>query len=134
MVEKELQEKILAYRLFEVRLDGLINQRNLVLNKLTEIDETFKTIEEITKQPTEILFPIGGEAHAYGKIVDQKKFIVEIGAGVALEKTVDEAKEFLSKRQRELEKVLNELQNEILIVSGNMEKLRPEIESLAKQR
>jgi prefoldin alpha subunit len=133
MVEKELQEKLLAYRLFEVKLDGLIKQRNLVLNKLAEIDETFKTIEEIAKQPAEILLPIGSEAHAYGKIVDSKKLIVEIGAGVALEKTVEEAKHFLSGKQKELEKVLKELQNEILVVTSNMENLRPEIERLAKQ-
>jgi len=130
---KELEEKILAYRILEARLDSLLKQRELIASKIVEIQTTLQSIEEIGKAKGETLFPIGSEAYTFGRITDKKKLIVEIGANVAMEKTVDEGKEILNKRRDEMENALNRLQKNILEISSSIEALGPEIRELTKK-
>jgi prefoldin alpha subunit len=128
MEKKELQEKIVAYRLLESRLDGLIKQRDLLISKLAEMQTTLNSIDEIEKSEEEVLFPLGSEAYSFGKVVDKKKMIVEIGANVALEKTPEEGKEILKKRMEEIEKALNSIQQGIIEAFSALNQLGPEIQ------
>jgi len=130
--QKELQEKIITYRILESRLDSLLKQRDVLASKLIEIQITLQSINEIEKSKEEILFPIGSEAYTFGKVIDKKKVIVEIGANVALEKTVEEGKKILDKRRLEIENALNTVQKNIIEISSGLEQLGPEIEELAK--
>jgi prefoldin alpha subunit len=133
MVEqKELQEKLLTYRILEARLNSLLKQREMILNKLAEIQSTLASIDEIEKSDN-VLFSIGSEAYTLGKIIDKKNLIVEVGANVALEKTIEEGKETLNKRRSELESGLNSVQKEMIEISVAMEKLGPEIQKLGEK-
>ena len=128
MEEKELQEKVLAYRMLEAQLDGLLKQRDLVVNKISEIKTTIETIKDVEDKTDDILIPIGSEAYKYGKLSDKKTMIVEIGANVALEKTVDEAKQTLNAREKELETALESLQGDIGRATHVMRRLGPELQ------
>lgn len=130
---KDLQEKILAYRILEARLDSLVKQRDLLANKILEIQISLNSIDEISKSNEEILFPIGSQAYAFGKVIEKNKLIVEIGAGVALEKNVGEAKEILNRRKKEIESGLGEVQKSVLEISAGLELLGPEINELVKE-
>jgi len=131
--EKELQEKMLTYRILEARLESLLKQRDMVASKLLEIQTTLASMNEIEKSNEEILFPIGAEAYTFGKVIDKKKFIVDIGANVALEKTAEEGKQILNKRKEEMENVLNSMQTDIAQISSTLEVLGPEIQMMAEQ-
>lgn len=133
MSEKELQEKIMVYRIVESRLDALIRQRDLFLNKIVELQNTIASIDEIAKSKGEILFPIGSEAYSFGKIVDKDKIIVEIGAGVALEKNFDEAKEIIQKRRADIELAVKEIQEDAQKLSELLSSLQFEIQHLAEK-
>jgi prefoldin alpha subunit len=131
MTEKELQEKLLIYRILEANFNSLMKERETLLAKLVEIQTTLQSIEEIKKSDN-ILFAIGSEAYAFGKIKEKEKLIVEVGSGVALEKTFEEAKKTLDKRRLEIEKTLNEVERNIIEISSKLQELAPEIEKLAK--
>ena len=133
MNEKDLQEKIFTYRVLEARLESLVKQRDLLVNKIMELQSTLQSIDELSKSDGEILFPVGGEAYASGKLVAKDKLIVEIGANVALEKTIEEGKAILSKRKTEIENGANQIQQEILKVSNAVNQLGPELQELAKE-
>lgn len=131
MEEKELQEKLLTYRILEARLNSLIKEREILISKIVEIQTTLQSIEEI-KKSNDLLFALGSEAYGFGKIKDKKKVIVEVGGGVALEKTTEEAKKTLEERKLEIEKALNEIERNIVEISSRLKELAPEIEKLAK--
>jgi prefoldin alpha subunit len=131
--EKELQEKVMMYRIIESRLDALIRQRDLFLNKMAEMQNTLASIEEIEKTNEEILFPIGSEAYAPGKVVDKNKIIVEIGAGVALEKNFAEAKEIILTRSDDIEKAVREIQQDVQKLDMSLNVLEPEIRDLMQK-
>lgn len=131
MEEKEFQEKLLTYRILEARLNSLIKEREILISKILEIQTTLQSIGEIKKSDN-LLFALGSEAYGFGKIKNKEKVIVEVGGGVALEKTTDEAKKTLEKRRLEIEKALNEIERSIVEISSKLQELAPEIEKLAK--
>jgi len=51
---------------------------------------------------------------------DNKKVIVGAGAGISVEKTIDEAKEILKSRNNELENTMNKLQNAIVEINNKL--------------
>jgi len=131
-MERELEERIVAYRILESRLDGLLKQRDMVVSKMIELDTTLKSMDDIEKSE-EVLFPLGSETYTFGKVIDKKRMIVEIGSGIVLEKTVEEAKEIMKKRRTELENILNNVQNEVMQVSSSLDVLGPEIRELSEK-
>ena len=131
--EKELQEKMFIYRTLESRLEALARQRDLVSSKIVEIMSTTSSIDEIDKNQENILFKLGGEAYTCGNVTDKNKILVEIGAGIILEKSIEDGKETLNKRKQEMENVLKEIQNNILQVSNAINQLGPEINELIQK-
>lgn len=129
---KEFQEKVIMYRVLEARLDSLLKQRELLNSKLLEIQTTLQSINEIIRSDGGVLFPIGSEAYTFGKVIDKKKIIVDIGANAALEKTVGEGKKTLENRGKEIRETLDAIQKSIMQISANLERLGPEIEDMAK--
>ncbi len=121
--EKQLKEKLMAYRALESRISTLAKQQNMFASKTLEIQSTIESIDEIKKGAKDILFPLGSAAYTKGAIADRNKLIVEVGAGVALEKTSDEAKMILEKRKKELEEAMGVLQKEIQSISAMMQKI-----------
>src|SRR5437870_2303651 len=107
--DNEFREKLLTYRYLEARLESLGAQKNIILNKITEIIATLSSIEELVRNDN-ILFPIGSEAFIPGKVIEKNKVIVEIGANIALEKNIEQAKTILDKRKKELEKTNIEME------------------------
>ena len=113
MKEDQIREKVAAFRILESRLEALARQREIISNKILEIDSTVRSIKEVSKTKDDVLFPLGSEAYTFGKMGEEKNFIVEIGANVALEKTGEEAIVILNKRKSELETIMKSSQEEI---------------------
>ena len=131
--EQELQEKMMLYKTLESRLEVFGRQRELVSTKVVEILSTLSSIEEIGKKQESVLFKLGSEAYVNGQITDGNKILVEIGAGVVLEKPLEEGKQILNKRKEEMENALNEIQTNISQLSGAINKLAPEINELMQK-
>jgi prefoldin alpha subunit len=132
-MEKELQERAIVYRTLEARLNSLLSQRDLIISKISEIQSTLESINEIEKSE-KVLFPLGSEAHTFGKIIEKNKILVEIGAGIALEKNIEESKELLNKRYSELQNALAQTQKNILNVSGAINELSKEVQKLTSEK
>jgi len=133
MTEKELQEKILTYRVMEARVDGLAKQRDMLINKIMELQSTLNSMDDLKKSDGEVIFPIGSEAYKVARAIEKDKLIVEVGANIALEKTTEEGKIILDKRKRELENFINQVQQEIAKVSNAISQLQPEIQEMANK-
>lgn len=130
--DKDLQEKMLIYRTLESRLETLAKQREIASNKIVEIASTISGIDEI-KNNKGVLFKLGGEAYTHGTVNDKDKILVEIGAGIVLEKSIEDGKGILNKRKEEMETALKEIQSNISQLSGAMAQLGPEINELIQK-
>jgi prefoldin alpha subunit len=128
--DKDLQEKILTYRVLEARLDSAIKQRELLLNKIFELENTLIGIEETEKSNSETLFSLGSDVFVTGKPTNKEKLIVGIGSNILLEKTYDDGIVIINNRKDEIEKELKAVQNEIAQLSSTIQTLTPEIQSM----
>lgn len=131
--ENTLEGKIMEYRVLESRLNAVAKQREVIVSKMIEMQNTVSSIDEIAKGKGKTLFPIGSAAYVPGKVESKEKMIVEVGAGVALEMDMESTKKILNKRLKDLEMAMLNLQKETEKVSGEIEKLAPEIQRLSTQ-
>src|SRR3990170_4044321 len=131
--KKELQEKILTYRILESKLDSLLKQRDMMTSRFLEVQNAIQSIDEIEKSKNEILFPIGSGVYTVGKVAEKDKLIVEIGANVAIEKNPGEGKQMLTKRKSDIENGLNSIQMGIAEISSSLEQLGQEIQELSEK-
>jgi prefoldin alpha subunit len=132
MEERDLQEKVAVYRVLEARLEAAIKQRDSIASRIVEMQAVKESIGELEKSD-DVIFPVGSDVFAFGKIAEKKKVMVAVGAGVVMEKSIAEAKEILDKRREEMEQVMKEVQGNIEKVSSTLEQLGSEIQSTMEQ-
>jgi len=133
--EKELQEKVLVYQIMQKHLEELGQSALLLDRKYAEIEAAREAFEDITKlkEKNEVLVPIGNGIFSHGKITETQKFLVEVGAGILMEKDPESARKFLEEKKNEIEKLAEELQAEINETSERMNSLAAEIEKAASK-
>ena len=99
---------------------------------LTELKVSNLTLEGLEKEKkgTELFVPIGGGSYVKTKLETSKKVVVGVGADVAVEKTVKEAKEELETRIAELEKTREGLGQQLRQVFGRIQQNRTMMEEI----
>ncbi|RLI90093.1 MAG: prefoldin subunit alpha [Candidatus Altiarchaeales archaeon] len=120
--QRELQRILIEADNYRKQIDSLSAQIQIVENKRMEIDSTIETMDSLKENRigTEILVPIGSNSFVRAELKDNKKVIVEIGAGISVEKTIDEAKEILKMRNKELENTMNKLQSAVAEIKNKL--------------
>ena len=134
MNQDKLQEKLVRYQILDSRVKVLMKRRELLVAKILEIETTLVTIGEIEKKKEEDLFlPLGSGVHVFGNLKRTKKMIVELGANIAIEESVEKTKKILKKRMNVLTKGLQTIENEMVNLSNEMLKLEPEIRAMMEK-
>jgi prefoldin alpha subunit len=130
---RELQEKLVLYRVLEEKLNGLMNQQGGCANKILELQRSIETIDEMVSGSAdvgkELLFPIGSSSYMKGSAADMKKVIVEVGSDVAIEMGIADGRKMLESQMKELQEAMPNFQKEIESISRTMQ----EIESQAQE-
>jgi len=139
-VTENIQEKIrnlaVELRMLESVAGEMQARISVVEAALREISMASLTIQGIgeLKKDDEILVPVGGGSYIKAKIFDTEKVIVNIGAGVTVEKPVKEALSIFENRLNELENARNSLQQQFIQVLERMEALRNELRKVSSGR
>ena len=131
--EREKLERALAeLGEHQATADVLRRQLNLLAASLSELSLTSETIRTLKnlKPETEILVPLGSDSFVTAKLALQDRVIAGMGAGVAAERTVEEALRALETRMVEVGGVFRQAQAELEKIGERFEALRPEVERL----
>lgn len=121
-------DQMMELRLVESRIEALMKHREMVANRVMEIEGTATSIEELSKSKGDVLFHVGGEAFFPANPVKEGKVVVMAGADVAIEKNIEDAKTLLQKRKKEAEDILAQVQKEIERLSKEASGMAQEIE------
>jgi prefoldin alpha subunit len=130
--EEELRQLAVEQRLLEQTADAVqsrINMVNAVVTDLTYASAALDALEK-EKENSELLVPIGGGSYVKAKLGTPDKVIVSVGAGVSIEKTVQEAKETVKKRLEDLGKTRLSLQQQFAQVVGKLDENRQKLDQL----
>jgi prefoldin alpha subunit len=132
--QKQLQEKVILYQLMQKQLEELSQNAMLIDRKYAEFDLTRQALDDVEglKEKNEILIPLGSGMFSAGKVTE-KKIVTEIGAGILLEKDPASARAFIDEKKKEIEKLAQEMQGEIVGISSSLNSLSNEIEGLSAE-
>jgi len=133
---KETLDPLLA-EFYNLRSYGetLRQQLEMTQGILTEFSMSKAALEEIKKRDgkSETLIHIGAGNYIRTQLQDVKTVVVGIGAGVSIEKSVDDAIAEIDQRVRQAQQQMGTLQNQYMQVTGRMQQLQGRIDELYSQ-
>ncbi len=111
-MEKEVEEKL--YILQQLQSEAETIQRRIIELELvdSQLEKTIESLEYFNSldEGVEALMNLGGGIFAYVDVKNAKKMLVDVGAGVVVEKEVGEAIEFLKKKREFIQKNVTSLE------------------------
>lgn len=100
---------------------------------LAELKVSNLTLEGLEKEKkgAQLFVPVGGGSYVKAKLETTKKVVVGIGADVAVEKSLKDAKEELNKRIAELDKTREALGQQFNQVVNRIQENRTKMEEIS---
>jgi len=128
--EEKFRRLAVELRILEGTVETIQSRINIVNSALTELNIANMTLEGIEKekQNSSLLVPIGGGSYIKAKLESADTVIVGIGAGVATERTINEAKANIGKRIADVEKTRVALQQQLAQVIQRIQEGREELQ------
>ena len=133
--EEELQKHMAMIEYYKEQLRSLELQFSYLQSAIADQTKAKLTLEKLSKvkKDADMLLPIGGGAFIDATAKNPSKVLLEVGYGVVLEKTADEAAEKIGKRINDLRQteerissMVQQLQMEAAKVSDKVEQLLSE--------
>jgi len=131
MSEQQAQELMYQMQTLEGYFSQLAQKESSIISIIREASaaiESLKTIDD--KTDGESLVPVGLGAFVKAKIAKDEKLILNIGAGVAIEKDKNSAINFLESRLKEMEVALQETAGQKQQVAMSLEQGKQQMEQL----
>ena len=123
--EQDIQQIAVQHQQMQHQAEGLMQQVNLVGGSINECQQAINSITEFenVEDGHEILIPIGSGTCIRANLVTPDSVIIEVGAGISVEKKLDEAKGNLKNRKEELIKYQQNLQNNLNELMSKMKEM-----------
>ncbi|MDY0388002.1 MAG: prefoldin subunit alpha [Methanolobus sp.] len=126
MVDMNEQDpRVLAsqHREFQRRAEMLQQQIGMAQISMEDCNRALTTIDELGNVSigSEMMFPIGSGSFIYANIGHTDKAVVDIGAGLSVERPIAEAKEILQRRRERLSSALENMNKALLQLGQQMQ-------------
>jgi len=133
MNEQEAQQLMYQMQMLENYFANFTQRENTLINVLKDTASAIDSIKGITeKKESETLVPVGTGIFVKTKISSDDKIVLNVGAGVAIEKDKDSAINFLESRIKEIEVALNETAAQKQEVALKLEQGKAEMNRMAE--
>jgi prefoldin alpha subunit len=110
MSEEQAQQLMQQMQMLETYFADLSQREVTLIGVLRESIAAIESLKSLNQQPTsDALVPIGMGTYVQTKISSSDKIVLNIGAGVAVEKNSDSAINYLEVRIKEIEVALNDV-------------------------
>ena len=109
MSEEQAQQLMQQMQMLETYFTDLSQREGTLLSVLREAISAIESIKSLRQKPnSDALVPIGMGTYVRTKISSNDKIVLNIGAGIAVEKTYDSAINYLEARIKEIEVALQD--------------------------
>jgi len=132
--DEDIQKLSSQFQQLQYQADALSQQLNMVSASLADTEKALNTIAgfEGVEDEHEILIPIGMGTNIMAKMSKPDTVIMEIGAGISMEKDMDNAKKSLGIRKEELTKFHQTIQNNQDQIATKMHEIESVVTTVVK--
>ena len=135
-LDDQMRQMLADLRFLENSARILQSRLDIVTAALSETLTALSTLEGTKGKPgeTETLIPIGSGSFVKSKLADAEKVIIGVGAGVCIEKPIEDSMKDLRLRSSELEKARANVTQQLNQVIGQTEDYRAHLNDLARKK
>ena len=131
MSEEQAQQLLYQMQMMEGYLSELSQKETTIVSVIREASSAIHSLKTIdNKTDNETLTPVGLGTFVKTKVVPNEKLILNIGAGIAVEKDKDSAINFLELRLKEMQVALQETSNQKQQISASLEQGKQQMEQM----
>ena len=131
MSEEQTQQLLYQMQMMEGYLSELTQKESTIVSIIREASSAIQSLKIIDdKMDNETLVPVGLGTFVKTKVVPNEKLILNIGAGIAVEKDKDSAINFLELRLKEMQVALQETSNQKQQISASLEQGKQQMEQM----
>ncbi len=133
---EDIQKLSTQFQQLQYQADALTEQLNMVSASLADSGKAINTITgfEGVEDGHEILIPIGMGTNIMAKLSKPDTVIMEIGAGISLEKDLENAKKSLEIQKEELTKFHQSTQNNLDQILTKMQEIESVVTTAVKSQ
>jgi len=116
---EEIQGIMMEAENYRRHIESLKGEMQLLEATMKELNASLAALDALkeNKKGASMLVPIGSGSFVKAELKDSEKVIVGMGAGISLEKSIEEAKAVLGERGKEIAQAMEKLQKNALEVS-----------------
>lgn len=102
--EEEIRRLLAAYQQYQAQAEAIAQQMSLTQLTVQGLDRALRAVEamETAHEEQEMLVPIGSGSYVHARLASKDKVVLNVGAGISVEKSAAEAKEALKARREEV--------------------------------
>ena len=131
MSEEQTEQLMQQMQMLETYFSDLSQREGTFLNIMREAVASIESIKSLNQKPeSETLVPIGMGTYVQTKILSNTKIVMNIGAGIAVEKDFASAINYLEARIKEVEVALQDTVAKKQDAAGRLEQGKAQINQL----
>lgn len=135
-MDEEMRQLLVEIRFLEGSARVLQSRLDIVTAALSETLTAIQTLEGAKGQPdsSEVMIPIGSGSFVKARLSDPGNIIIGVGAGVCVEKSVEDSIKDLRLRSSELEKARVSVTQQLSQLLGQTEDYRERLGELVRKK
>ena len=124
--EEEIRRLLAAYQQYQAQADGIMRQLSLTQLTAEGLDRASTAADALDRAEVgqEIMVPIGSGSFIHATLASKEKVVLNVGAGVHIEKDAAEAKEILNVRKAEVQEGSRKLNEVLSKIDQEMQKIQ----------
>jgi prefoldin alpha subunit len=124
--EEEIRRLVNAYQQYQAQAEAISQQVGLTQMTLQGLDRAILAVEALNsaKDGEEMLVPIGSGSFIHAKLASKERVVLNVGAGVSIEKPTAEAKDSLKARKEEVAQAGKKMSDMLMKIEQEMAKIQ----------
>ncbi|MDD3421672.1 MAG: prefoldin subunit alpha [Methanocellales archaeon] len=125
MSEEEFRNILVQLQQYQASSEALQQQITLIDTSIRGCENAMQVLDKLegARSSREMLVPIGAGSYIYASITSDQ-VLMELGAGISAEKSVEEARQSISERKDKLSKVIERFNKDLGEIHKEMQNLQ----------
>jgi prefoldin alpha subunit len=133
-MEQKINEMVQQSRILEAYMNDIITRETTVARLMEEGRLASSAVQNITDMSeVESLMPVGIGVYMKALVPPVKKLLINVGAGVTIEKNREDTINYIESRLKEFEVALRQLASQKQQIATRMEQIQEQINQMLQQ-